>query len=269
MRLADATIARATQTRGQPKAGRGECAPGDSVGILDIVPARDIDQGAAGLKVFLFCDIGYGWKFSLSALRFLRKRGRLTLVYSGAPRRGKPRVRPERLWTIKAVARRLCIRALARLCSATVRVVADVNAPSFRESIPPGSHGVVAGFNQIFRAELIERFATVVNFHPSVLPLYRGPVPSYWALRNGEEKTGYTLHVLTPRIDAGPVLYQGLVSCASAGSEFELNRRIARAAVPVLEKYLHHLLSGSPWTTVTVDANTVYKVPLDYGKRPG
>jgi methionyl-tRNA formyltransferase len=234
----------------------------------DVGPARGAGHGPSVLSVFLFCDIGYGWTFSLSALRFLRRRGRLTLVYSGAATRTGRRVQPERFWKIKAAARRLCIRVLARLCSATVRVDADVNAPSFRESIPPGSHGVVAGFNQIFRAELIEHFATVVNFHPSVLPLYRGPVPSYWALRNGEEKTGYTLHVLTPRIDAGPVLYQGVVPCASAGSEFELNRRIARAAVPTLEKYLQHLLSGTSWTTVTVDAHSVYKVPLDYGKRP-
>ncbi len=219
-------------------------------------------------RVFLFCDLGYGWKFSLRALRFLRNRGCLTLVYSIAPGRAKPRVRPERLWKLKAAVRRLVIPFLARLCSAAVLAVEDVNSQYFRDVIPPGSHGVVAGFNQIFRPELIERFASVVNFHPSVLPLYRGPVPSYWALRNGEEYTGFTLHVLTPRVDAGPVLYQGVVSCAAARSEFQLNHRIAKAAIPVFEKYLQHLLTGDPWTAVTLDAHRVYKVPLDYGKRP-
>lgn len=190
------------------------------------------------------------------------------MVYSLAPGRARPRGRPERFWKLKAAARRLSIPLLARLCSATVLAVEDVNAQSFRDSIPPGSHGIVAGFNQIFRRELIERFASVVNFHPSVLPLYRGPVPSYWALRNGEQYTGFTLHALTPRIDAGPVLYQGVVPCAPAGTEFELNRRIAQAAVPILESYLRHLLSGNPWTVVTVDASRIYRVPLDYGKRP-
>ncbi len=126
----------------------------------------------------------------------------------------------------------------------------------------------MTGFNQIFRRQSIDSFRTLVNFHPSVLPLYRGPVPSYWVLKNGEKQTGYTLHVITERIDCGEVLYQEVVSCADVRSEAALNRRIARAALGTLERYLAHLRSGSEWQAVAVDAHSIYKVPVNYGRRP-
>lgn len=47
-----------------------------------------------------------------------------------------------------------------------------------------------------------------VNFHPSLLPAYRGTDTPYWMLRNGERTWGMTLHRMTPEFDTGPVLAQ-------------------------------------------------------------
>ena len=44
--------------------------------------------------------------------------------------------------------------------------------------------------------------------HPSALPKYRGPSPVLWAIRNGDPYLGMTVHRMTERIDAGPVLAQ-------------------------------------------------------------
>ena len=47
-----------------------------------------------------------------------------------------------------------------------------------------------------------------INFHGSLLPLYRGRTPQVWAIINGEKKAGVTGHVLEKDCDAGDVLIQ-------------------------------------------------------------
>jgi methionyl-tRNA formyltransferase len=47
-----------------------------------------------------------------------------------------------------------------------------------------------------------------INGHDALLPKYRGPNPQGWMFRNGDAKTGYTVHRLAPEFDAGPILSQ-------------------------------------------------------------
>jgi UDP-4-amino-4-deoxy-L-arabinose formyltransferase/UDP-glucuronic acid dehydrogenase (UDP-4-keto-hexauronic acid decarboxylating) len=139
-----------------------------------------------------------------------------------------------------------------------------VNAPAFLSRIPAGADGLVAGFNQIFKPAAIERFASLVNVHPSLLPFYRGPTPSHWVLERGERATGFSLHRVVARIDAGEVLAQGVVEVEGARDAADLDARIARAAAPVARRWLEHLESGAAWSSERVDASSIYLHPVDY-----
>jgi methionyl-tRNA formyltransferase len=68
---------------------------------------------------------------------------------------------------------------------------------------------VVFGFNWRVPREVLElpRLG-VLNVHPSALPKYRGPSPVPWAIRNGDPYLGISVHRMTGRMDAGPVLSQ-------------------------------------------------------------
>jgi len=44
------------------------------------------------------------------------------------------------------------------------------------------------------------------NFHPGVLPEYRGAGAYSWVLLNGERKTGVTLHEINEGIDTGDII---------------------------------------------------------------
>jgi len=46
------------------------------------------------------------------------------------------------------------------------------------------------------------------NMHGSLLPKYRGRVPTNWAVLNGETETGATLHEMAAKPDAGAILAQ-------------------------------------------------------------
>jgi len=122
---------------------------------------------------------------------------------------------------------------------------------------------VVAGFNQIFREETIRRFTALLNFHPSLLPYYRGPVPSWWCIHNGETTTGVTLHVVTSEIDAGPILWQSAVPIRTR-DDAALDQEIARAGATVLPDVLHCLQTNEPLPTARLDASRLYTTRAGY-----
>lgn len=46
-----------------------------------------------------------------------------------------------------------------------------------------------------------------VNFHPSILPQYRGPDPLFWQIKNGVTETGITAHKVDKNFDSGPIIH--------------------------------------------------------------
>lgn len=47
-----------------------------------------------------------------------------------------------------------------------------------------------------------------INYHPSLLPKYRGGSAINWAIINGETETGVSIHYIDEGVDTGPVLLQ-------------------------------------------------------------
>ena len=65
---------------------------------------------------------------------------------------------------------------------------------------------IIAG-NQIIRKRVLDSTKYgVFNVHSSLLPNYKGLMPTFWVLRNDEPKTGVTLYQLTEGIDDGPII---------------------------------------------------------------
>ncbi len=63
--------------------------------------------------------------------------------------------------------------------------------------------------NQIFKQNLISipKYG-VLNLHTSLLPSYRGLLPTFWVLLNDEEYTGVTVHLVDEGIDTGEIICQ-------------------------------------------------------------
>ena len=56
----------------------------------------------------------------------------------------------------------------------------------------------------------IPKIATI-NAHPSLLPKYRGPNPYFWVIKNQEQESGITLHLMDEGYDTGAILAQDIV----------------------------------------------------------
>jgi methionyl-tRNA formyltransferase len=52
----------------------------------------------------------------------------------------------------------------------------------------------------------------MIQFHPSLLPLHRGPASIPWAIIRGRNETGLTIFRPTPGLDEGPVILQKRVA---------------------------------------------------------
>jgi len=85
--------------------------------------------------------------------------------------------------------------------------------------------------------------APAYGTHPSLLPRWRGPDPYFWAIREGDELTGVTLHALEADYDTGGIVDQREVAIGDATS-WELARRLDRPALALLLEAAERLRRG-------------------------
>ncbi|QBX33984.1 phosphoribosylglycinamide formyltransferase [Paracoccus liaowanqingii] len=71
----------------------------------------------------------------------------------------------------------------------------------------------LAGFMRILTPGFVQRFAgRMINIHPSLLPKYPGLHTHARAIAAGDAQAGCTVHLVTPELDAGPLLGQARVA---------------------------------------------------------
>lgn len=87
------------------------------------------------------------------------------------------------------------------------------------------------------RARAIAGTATL-NLHKSHLPSYRGMAPSFYALLEGAQEVGATLHVVGDGFDTGDIVRQVRVPVASTDSVYSLNQKTSDAGGRMLADWL-------------------------------
>ena len=83
-----------------------------------------------------------------------------------------------------------------------------------------------------------------INVHPSLLPKYRGPNPYLQTILNGEKTSGVTFHLMTDKLDAGPILAQEEVEILPTDTGKELRDRTVFKARLLCEHLLNQLKQG-------------------------
>jgi methionyl-tRNA formyltransferase len=102
--------------------------------------------------------------------------------------------------------RRQSIPAICRAHGVPCHEVADINAPEFLTQLRAAAPDVLISVScpQIFQRPLIELAPQgILNIHGAILPQYRGVLPSFWMLANGEKQAGVSIYFVNEQIDAG------------------------------------------------------------------
>jgi phosphoribosylglycinamide formyltransferase-1 len=85
----------------------------------------------------------------------------------------------------------------------------------------------LAGFMRVLTPGFAERWrGRMLNIHPSLLPLFPGRDTHARALAAGVAVHGCTVHEVTPALDAGPILGQGVVPVAPQDTPERLAARL-------------------------------------------
>jgi phosphoribosylglycinamide formyltransferase-1 len=91
---------------------------------------------------------------------------------------------------------------------------------------------VLAGYDQRLRASYFAAFdGRTLNIHPSLLPRHGGAAMMGLAvhaavLASGDTTTGVTIHEVTPKLDAGPIVAQAAVPVVPGETPEELAARV-------------------------------------------
>lgn len=86
---------------------------------------------------------------------------------------------------------------------------------------------VLAGFMRVLDSAFVRRYeGRMINIHPSLLPLYPGLHTHRRALADGVRVHGCTVHYVSPDVDRGPIIAQGVVPVVDGDDESTLAARV-------------------------------------------
>lgn len=119
--------------------------------------------------------------------------------------------------------------------------------------------GVLVSFGKIIPESTINLFNPgIINLHPSLLPLYRGPSPIESAIENGDNQTGVSIMKLTAGMDSGPVYKQITHKLTGKETRPELYKTLFQAGTTALIDILPSIIDGSLQPRLQDDSKAVY-----------
>ena len=85
----------------------------------------------------------------------------------------------------------------------------------------------LAGFMKILSKKFIQNFrGKIINIHPSLLPKYKGLNTHQRVIKNKENFSGCTVHIVNSKLDAGKIILQKKVKISKKENSKSLARKI-------------------------------------------
>jgi len=119
------------------------------------------------------------------------------------------------------------VESLAQAHGIPLRRLASINNEEYLATLRAREIDVLLSVAapQIFRAAALAAAPLVLNVHNGRLPHYRGMMPTFWALLNGEHEISITVHEMAAKLDAGRVVAEYPMAIEEGESAFALSAR--------------------------------------------
>jgi len=86
--------------------------------------------------------------------------------------------------------------------------------------------GIVAVYGNLIPQEWLDWFGMIINFHPSLLPKWRGAAPVIRSIKTGDKTTGITIFKIIKEMDAGPIIIQTKTKIKTDETSGQLIKRL-------------------------------------------
>lgn len=103
----------------------------------------------------------------------------------------------------------------------------------------------LAGFMRLLGSRFVAAFPNaILNIHPSLLPAFRGLDAQRQAWEHGVRVSGATVHIVTPELDAGPIVRQAAVQVLPTDTAGSLAARILVEEHRIYPEAIQVMLDG-------------------------
>ena len=163
------------------------------------------------------------------------------------------------------IGRRYSVKRIARAGGLRLLTPESVNGEDFLQELRVLEPDLVISVScpQIFGRELLAlpRLGCI-NVHSALLPDYRGMLPTFWVLAEGEDHTGVTVHFMSPGIDGGEIVAQERLAISPDETLHSLMRRCKAAAAELILQTVGAFRDGTVSTTPNpADEGSYYSFP--------
>ena len=118
---------------------------------------------------------------------------------------------------------------------------------------------VLVAYGKIIPQSVIDLFPRgIVNIHPSLLPLHRGPIPIESVILDGSKTTGVSVMQLVKAMDAGPVFGQAEVGLHGQETKQQLADQLLEVGSQMVVELLPGILSGDIVAMPQDDSRATY-----------
>jgi methionyl-tRNA formyltransferase len=157
------------------------------------------------------------------------------------------------------------VEALAARAGVPVRALATINDPEYLRTLGEREVDVLLSVSapEIFRQQALAAAPHVLNVHNGKLPRYRGMMPTFWALLQGERAVTITVHTMAAKLDAGEVVTEFTVPIEPGESAFDVSAKAKVVAGREVSRLLARLGTADwpvPHAMATTDQH-YYKFP--------
>jgi methionyl-tRNA formyltransferase len=123
------------------------------------------------------------------------------------------------------------------------RLRSDEGRAALRDFAPDGL--LLVAYGQLVPDDVLEMTGRPpLNVHPSLLPRHRGAAPVASTILAGDRNGGVTLMVMTPELDAGPIVAQWPVALTGRETTPQLEARLSQLVADVVPPQLERWADG-------------------------
>lgn len=123
-----------------------------------------------------------------------------------------------------------------------------INTPESRAILEGWQPDLIVSvyLNQLIGAKIIALAPQgVINVHGALLPRNRGLFPYFWAMANGDEQSGVTVHWVDPKFDTGPIIVQQPLPIEPHDTVISLARKTAHLGADLLVEAIRLIEAGN------------------------
>lgn len=143
----------------------------------------------------------------------------------------------------------------------------SINSKAFLKEVKKTGADVilVGSWGEKLLPDTINSVKYCINVHPSLLPKHRGANPYFWALYQGDIRTGVTFHLINDGYDTGDILFQAGFVIESDINALKLKSKCCKLAQAMVQDVLSGLEKGEIIPMKQNEAAASFEKQMDAG----